>query len=282
MPNASARVTIARASGCEAPCSRLVASSSTSRSVWPAVGMHVGERRRADGQRAGLVDDERVDPLRALECGGVLDQDAGPCALAHADHQRGRRRESERARTRDHEHGRRAHQRRRPVAENEAVRGERDDSDREHRRHEARGHLVGEPLHRRLRPLRRRHLAHDRREQRRRADGGRLAAQRARLVDRPGKHRIARGPWRPARSRRSASLRSPPIRRRARDHPRRCCRQRAPGTRRRAARRRSAPPAFARRARATPSPAAAGGDRGSHAPCGRAPAVRGACRGGRA
>ena len=38
--------------------------------------MYAGEAGRADRQRPGLVDDERVDPLGALERRGILDQDA--------------------------------------------------------------------------------------------------------------------------------------------------------------------------------------------------------------
>ena len=45
----------------------------------------------AFGQRAGLVDHQRVDFGEALERLGVLDQHAGPGAAAGADHDRHRR-----------------------------------------------------------------------------------------------------------------------------------------------------------------------------------------------
>ena len=45
------------------------------------------------GQRAGLVDHERIDPLQNLECLGVLDQHARGRAPAGADHDRHRRRQ---------------------------------------------------------------------------------------------------------------------------------------------------------------------------------------------
>ena len=174
--------------------------------------MHAGNTRRTQRKRAGLVDDERIDPLRPLERRGILDEDAGLRAETHADHQRRRRRKAQRARASDHQHCGRAHQRRRPIAGEKPVRGESQHRDREHRRHETRGHAIGQPLHGRLRSLRRGDLADDRREQRRRADGRCLAAQRARFVDRAGEHRVAALLWRRARSRRSASPRSPTIR----------------------------------------------------------------------
>ena len=61
--------------------------------------------RLALGQRAGLVDDERVDLLHVLEGLGVLDQHAGLGAASDADHDRHRRRKPERARTGDDQHG---------------------------------------------------------------------------------------------------------------------------------------------------------------------------------
>ena len=61
--------------------------------------------RLALGERAGLVDDERVDLLHALQRLGVLDQDAGLGATPDADHDRHRRGEAERAGAGDDEHG---------------------------------------------------------------------------------------------------------------------------------------------------------------------------------
>ena len=66
---------------------------------------HDGDHLRlALGQRAGLVDHQRVDLLHALQRLGVLDQHAGLRAAADADHDRHRRRQSERAGTGDDQH----------------------------------------------------------------------------------------------------------------------------------------------------------------------------------
>ena len=46
-----------------------------------------------------------VDPARLLEHLGALDQDAELRAAAGADHERGRRRQAERARAGDDQHG---------------------------------------------------------------------------------------------------------------------------------------------------------------------------------
>ena len=64
-----------------------------------------GHARPAFGQRAGLVDDQRVDLLHPLQRLGVPDQHAGLRAAADADHDRHRRGEAERAGTGDDEHG---------------------------------------------------------------------------------------------------------------------------------------------------------------------------------
>ncbi len=61
-------------------------------------------RRLAFGQRAGLVDHQRIDLLHALQRLGVLDQDAGLRAAPDADHDRHRRREAERAGAGDDQH----------------------------------------------------------------------------------------------------------------------------------------------------------------------------------
>ena len=63
------------------------------------------------GERAGLVDDQRVDAAEELERFGVLDQHAGSGALAGADHDRHRRCEAQSAGTRDDEHSDGVHQR---------------------------------------------------------------------------------------------------------------------------------------------------------------------------
>ena len=68
-----------RASGCSLARSTLAASRSNSFLV-EAGRRHDGDHLRlAFGQRAGLVDDQRVDLLHALERLGIADQHAG-CA----------------------------------------------------------------------------------------------------------------------------------------------------------------------------------------------------------
>ena len=64
-PRASAPRTIASASGCSEPRSRLAASRSTSASSLPRLRQHRHQRGLAHGQRAGLVHDQRVDPREA-------------------------------------------------------------------------------------------------------------------------------------------------------------------------------------------------------------------------
>src|SRR5690606_34226726 len=68
-------------------------------------GADGNDTRLALGQRPGLVDEQRVDLLHALERLGVLDQHAGLGAASDADHDRHGRREAERTRAGDDEHG---------------------------------------------------------------------------------------------------------------------------------------------------------------------------------
>ena len=70
--------------------------------------------RLAFGERAGLVDDKRVDLFHALQRFGVLDQHAGLRAAADADHDRHRRGEAQRARAGDDQH---AYGRDQPIGE---------------------------------------------------------------------------------------------------------------------------------------------------------------------
>ena len=109
------------------------------------------------GQRAGLVDDQRVDLLHPLQRLGVPDQHAGLRAAADADHDRHRRREAERAGAGDDQHARRRRRGRRRSAApgpNSAQATKASDRDRDHRRHEPAGDLVGEALDRRAAALR--------------------------------------------------------------------------------------------------------------------------------
>ena len=73
--------------------------------VVEVLGRHdVGQHRPALGQRAGLVDDQRVDVGQPLERLRVADQHAGLRAAPGRGHDRHRRREPERAGTGDDQH----------------------------------------------------------------------------------------------------------------------------------------------------------------------------------
>ncbi len=124
---------------------------------------HGDHLRLAFRERAGLVDDERVDLFHALEGFGVLDQDSGLGTTPYPNHDRHRRREAERTWACDDQDGHRRHQpecepRLRPV---DAPGRERYERNRDHRRHEPARHLVGEPLDRRPRALGGRDHLHD-------------------------------------------------------------------------------------------------------------------------
>ena len=121
-----------------------------------AFGHDGDDFRLAFGERAGLVDHQRVDLLHALERLGVLDQHAGLRAAPDADHDRHRRRKAERARAGDDQHRDGRDQRigeARLRAEDRPCR-EGDQRDRDHQRHEPGRHLIGEALDRRARALR--------------------------------------------------------------------------------------------------------------------------------
>ena len=82
-----------------------LAASASSRPSSKSFGRdHVGQLRPALGQRAGLVDDQRVDMGEALQRLGVLDQHAGLRAAAGRRHDRHRRRQAQRAGTGDDQH----------------------------------------------------------------------------------------------------------------------------------------------------------------------------------
>ena len=100
----AAAATMAAARGCSLPRSTLAASCSTCVSSKSGRRHDRHDLRLAFGERAGLVDHERVDLFHALERFGVLDQHAGLRAAADADHDRHRRREAQRARAGDDQH----------------------------------------------------------------------------------------------------------------------------------------------------------------------------------
>ena len=76
-PRSSAARTIAAASGCSLPRSRLAARRRASGSSPPSRPTTATEARPALGEGAGLVDDERVHAREGLEGLGVLHEDAG-------------------------------------------------------------------------------------------------------------------------------------------------------------------------------------------------------------
>ena len=124
------------------------------RASTPSAASTSTQRHPAGGDRAGLVEHDRVDPARGLEDLRALDQQPELRAAAGADQQRGRRGEPERARAGDDQHrdgGGEGERRALAGAEPEAERrdGERDDD-----RDEDAGDAVGEPLDRRLAGLR--------------------------------------------------------------------------------------------------------------------------------
>ena len=107
------------------------------------------------GERAGLVDDKRIDLLHALKRLGVLDQDTGLRAASDADHDRHRGGKAKRAGAGDDQHGDRrdqaiAHRRRRA---DQRPDDEGDRRDRDYRRHEPAGNGIGKPLDRRTAAL---------------------------------------------------------------------------------------------------------------------------------
>ena len=142
------------------------------------------ELELALGDRAGLVEHDRRDLPCLLEHPGSLDQNPELGAASGADHQRGRRREPERARARDDENGdRRRERRRRRGAEDEPA-GERCQRDHEHDRDEDGRDAICEPLHRRLPGLGRFDEPRDLCERRVGPDLGRTHDEAAVCVDR--------------------------------------------------------------------------------------------------
>ena len=143
------------------------------RSLVEALGRHHRDDTRFPfGQSSGLIDDERVDLLKPLQCLGILDQDASSRALAHAHHDRHRGRQAQRARARDDQDRNGSHQcigesgRRSP----DHPGNERHDRDKDNGRNEPSGDNIGEPLDRRAAALRFRDHVDNAREHRVRTD----------------------------------------------------------------------------------------------------------------
>ena len=187
MPPLVRPATMAAASGCSLPRSRLAARRSSSVSSCPGSGDDGGEAGLALGERAGLVDHERVDLLQHLERLGVLDQDAGRGAAAGADHDRHRRGEPEGAGAGDDEDRDGVDQgvgeaRLRPE---EAPDDEGEDGDHDDRRDEVGRDDVGQALDRGAGALGLADHAHDLGQQRLAADALGPHDEAAGAVDRP-------------------------------------------------------------------------------------------------
>ena len=147
----------------------------------------------AFGQRAGLVDDQRVDLLEPLERLRVLDEHARSRAPPDADHDRHRRREAERARAGDDQH-----RHRRDEAIGHARLGPPDrpgdeggDGCRNDQGHEPAGDLIGEALDGRAAALSLRNHLHDLRQHRVAAYSVGAHHEGAALVHRAANHPVA-------------------------------------------------------------------------------------------
>ena len=136
------------------------------------------------GHGAGLVEHDRRDPPRLLEDLRPSDQDPELCAAPRPDHQRGRRREAERARAGDDQHGDGRGERRRGVAREQEPAHQGGQREGDHDRDEDGRDAVDEPLHRRLPRLRLRDETGDLRQGGIAADPGRPDDQPAGDVDR--------------------------------------------------------------------------------------------------
>ena len=199
----------------------------------------------AFGQRAGLVDHERVDRFHALQRLGVADQNARLRAAADADHDRHRRGKAERAGAGDDQHRDGGDQRvgearlrpeRRPGGEGQRPRPRSPPARTSPR------HLIGEALDRRARALRRRHHLHDLRQHGVAADLLGAHDEAAAAVDGAADDLGADVLARPASTRRSPSIRratNGPRSPRRRPAP---CRRAARAACRRPRRRRARPP----------------------------------------
>ena len=146
----------------------------------------VDELRSPEGQRAGLVDDQRVDLAQLLHGFRVAEQNPVERALTHRHGNRDRRREADRARTGDDQHrdgvdhciGKRR------LGTEESPHERRDDRDHDHRFHEIGSHQIGKPLYRCARSLRLRHHVDDPGQERVRAHALGADDERAFAVDR--------------------------------------------------------------------------------------------------
>ena len=171
-PRSVAAATMAAASGCSLARSRPALETRAGRLVEPSASDHRDHARLAFGQRAGLVDDQRVDRLQPLQRFGILDQHAGHGAFADSDHDGHRCGETERARAGDDQHGDRRDQR---ISESRRRAPDHPGDEGDDRRGDDRGHEpgrddIGKALDRRTAALRLRNHLDDTRQHRLGAD----------------------------------------------------------------------------------------------------------------
>ena len=147
-------------------------------------GLDRHDARLALGERAGLVDHQRVDLLQALQRLGALDQHARLRAAPDADHDRHRRGETQRAGAGDDEDGDGRDQAIGEARLRSPDRPRRECQERrtDHGRHEPARDLVRQPLNGRAAALGLRHHLHDLREHRVAADLVGAHDEAARLV----------------------------------------------------------------------------------------------------
>ena len=157
-----------------------------------AAGNDFRYRRLALGHRPGLVQNERIEPMRALERLRVANENAGLRGHAGTDHERRRRGEAERARAGDDQHRHRCNESGGEFAGNEPPSEKRRHRDGQDYRDEDPGDPVDEMLHRSLLGLRAFDERDDPRQCRFVADRRRLEAQQSVTVDGAAGHLVSR------------------------------------------------------------------------------------------
>ena len=153
-----------------------------------------GDARFPFRQRAGLIHDEGRHFLHQLDGAGVLDQDTGMRAAAHADHDRHWRGQAERARTRDDQNSNGVDDRvgEARLGTEPDPRDESNQRRKQNRRHEITGDSVRETLDGRAAALRFGNHPHDLGENGFVADALGFHNETAGVVERAANHFVAR------------------------------------------------------------------------------------------
>ena len=156
---------------------------------------HIRQHRLARGNRPRLVQDDRGELVRRFQRFAALDQHPRFRTLAGADHDRRRRRQSKRARTRDDQYADRVdegHREPRPWWHQQKPRDECGSGNAQHDWREHAADHVREPSDRRLRSLRILHELHDLLECGVLAHLRRTEPEASGLVHRRAEHYVAR------------------------------------------------------------------------------------------